>query len=338
MTLRFNGTSGDGSAIFNLGTAVNFANVRNTAATAIAMGGLVGAASTQLQGDNSGGGANMTYTIGGASANAEFDGVIVNGTVGTVAVTKTGGNTQIFTNANTYTAGTTINGGTLLVNNLGGSGTGSGTVTVASGGTLGGNGIISGAVTVNSGGALAPGNPLGAFTISNNLTLAAGSTAFMQVQHLPLTNNAVKISSTLTEGGTLSVTNVGAASLASGDSFKLFNAANYSGAFAAFVLPPLGLNLAWNTSTLKTNGLISVGPLTSPVIASASIVNGNLVLSGSGAPADWSYYVLTATNLSLKLTNWTSIATNQTDAGGNFTVTNSVNPSLPQSFLILRFQ
>ena len=78
--------------------------------------------------------------------------------------------------------------------------------------------------------------------------------------------------------------------------------------------------------------------MTSPVIGGASIVNGNLVLSGSGAPADWTYTVLTATNVSLKLTNWTGIATNQTDAGGNFFVTNSINPNLPQTFLILQFQ
>ena len=93
---------------------------------------------------------------------------------------------------NTYSGGTTISGGTLLVNNTNGSGTGSGAVTVDSGGTLGGAGIISGAVTVNSGGAFAPGNPLGTLTISNNLTLAAGSTTFVQVQHSPLTNDAVK--------------------------------------------------------------------------------------------------------------------------------------------------
>ncbi len=89
---------------------------------------------------------------------------------------------------------------------------------------------------------------------------------------------------------------------------------------------------------LNNSGVLSVVALTSPVIVSAGVVNGNLVLSGSGAPADWSYYVLTATNLSSKLTNWTGLATNQTDAGGNFTVTNSVNLNLPQSFLILRFQ
>ena len=116
----------------------------------------------------------------------------------------------------------------MLLNNTNGSGTGSGAVTVASGGTLGGAGIISGAVTVNSGGALAPGNPLGTLTISNNLTLAAGSTTFMQVQHSPLTNNAVKITGTLFEGGTLNVTNIGLATLTNGDSFKLFSAAGYS--------------------------------------------------------------------------------------------------------------
>ena len=76
MTLRFNGTAGDGNAIFNLGTGTAVASVRNTGTTAIALGGLTGGAGTQLQGDNSSGGANMTYTIGGANANTEFDGVI----------------------------------------------------------------------------------------------------------------------------------------------------------------------------------------------------------------------------------------------------------------------
>jgi hypothetical protein len=40
----------------------------------------------------------------------------------------------------------------------------------------------------------------------------------------------------------------------------------------------------------------------------------------------------------LPLAQWTSVATNQTDAGGNFFVTNSINPNLPQTFLILQFQ
>jgi hypothetical protein len=119
----------------------------------------------------------------------------------------------------------------------------------------------------------------------------------------------------------------------------LFNAGNFSGAFAAYVLPALGSNLAWNTSTLKTNGVISVAPLTSPLIGGAGIdVNGNLVCSGTGAPADWTYRVLSSTNASLPLAQWISVATNQTDASGNFFATNSVDPNLPQTFLILKFQ
>jgi autotransporter-associated beta strand protein len=240
---------------------------------------------------------------------------------------------------NSYSGGTTVSSGILLVNNTNGSASGSGTVAVNSGGTLGGTGIISGAVTVQNGGALAPGNPLGTLTVSNNLTLAAGSTTFVQVQHSPLTNNAVKISGTLIEGGTLNVTDLGIGTLTSGDSFKVFNAGVYSGAFTDFVLPPLGSNLAWKTSTLSGSGVISVVPLSPPpAIGKVRIEGSNVIFSGTNAPDAWTYYILSSTNLSLPLTNWTRIATNQTDGNGNYAVTNSVNPNLPQIFLILKFQ
>ncbi len=326
---------GDGNAVFNLGTGTSAASVRNTA-TAIALGGLAGGSGTQLQGNNSSA-ITTTYTLGGTSADAEFDGVIKDGSVATVALIKTGGNTQTFTNANTYSGGTTINGGTLQINNPGGSGTGSGAVTVNSGGTLGGNGIISGAVAVNSGGKFAPGNPLGTLTINNNLTLAAGSTTFVQIQHAPLTNDVTTVSGTLTEGGTLNVTNIGGA-LASGDSFKLFNAANYSGAFAGLVLPPLTGNLLWNTNTLKNFGTLSVVTLSAPTIAGIQISGGNLTFNGSGGVNNWPYFILASTNLALA--QWTPVATNQFDAAGNFstTLTNAANPGRSQIFFRLQLQ
>jgi hypothetical protein len=57
-----------------------------------------------------------------------------------------------------------------------------------------------------------------------------------------------KVLGALTCGGTLIVTNIGVVALAAGDSFKLFNAASYSGAFAKVILPPLPAGLGWNTN------------------------------------------------------------------------------------------
>ncbi len=88
-------------------------------------------------------------------------------------VQVSGAGTVIFSAANTYTAGTTIYSGTLLVNNATGSGTGTGAVLVHSAATLGGTGLVSGAVTVN--GALSPGNSSGTLTLQNSVTFNPGS-------------------------------------------------------------------------------------------------------------------------------------------------------------------
>ena len=84
------------------------------------------------------------------------------------------------TNANTYTGGTTVKAGTLLVDNTTGSATGTGQVRVDSG-ALGGNGTISGAVTIGSdtsgnGSFLTPGqsfNRPGTITLLSSLTFAS---------------------------------------------------------------------------------------------------------------------------------------------------------------------
>ncbi len=178
-------------------------------------------------------------TIQAADASGSAHNISLSGTLsGTGNLVKTGAGTLTLSGTNTYAGTTTISGGILLANNTIRSATGVGTVTVASGGTLGGTGIVASAVTVDSGGALVPGNPLGTLTLSNNLTLAAGSTTFIQVQHSPLTNSAVKVTGALIENGALIVTNSNATAFAGGDSFKLLNAASYSGAFTNFILRP----------------------------------------------------------------------------------------------------
>jgi len=104
----------------------------------------------------------FNLSIGGDSLSTTFSGVLqdgggAGGTGG--ALTKIGSGALTLTGDNIYTGGTQITKGILLVNNRGGSGTGTGPVQVRAG-TLGGRGTISGTVSVGDdrgqGGFLAP--------------------------------------------------------------------------------------------------------------------------------------------------------------------------------------
>ncbi|MGH8092073.1 MAG: autotransporter-associated beta strand repeat-containing protein [Chthoniobacterales bacterium] len=119
-----------------------------------------------------------TLTTGSNGLSTIFSGVIEqqNGTTGSLA--KTGVGTLTLGTPSTYTGGTTVSAGTLVVSNKSGSATGTGAVNV-SGGTLGGKGIISGAVTVNSGAFLAPAHGTkqqSTLTVQSAFTFNAGST------------------------------------------------------------------------------------------------------------------------------------------------------------------
>ncbi|MGH8023831.1 MAG: autotransporter-associated beta strand repeat-containing protein, partial [Limisphaerales bacterium] len=323
---RFYGSLGSSAATFDLGTGGATMNNRNGNVT-IQLGGLDGGLGTTLTGASAIS-APTLYSIGGNNNDAVFAGAITDGK-GTTAITKAGTGTWTVTGANTYSGGTMVSGGALVINNAAGSGTGSGAVTV-NGGALAGDGSISGSVTVNAGGTLAPGNPMGVLAFSNDLTLASGSVTLVQAQHAPLADSAVNVSGTLTEGGTLVLSNSNSSVFAAGDTFKLFNAGAYSGAFGGYNLPALPPGLAWNTSGLNESGTLSVVALTSPVIGSVKAVNGNLIVSGTGGSAGLSYEIEAATNLLDP--RWISVATNQFDASGNFAFTNAIDLDGPQSF------
>jgi len=66
------------------------------------------------------------------------------------SLTKIGRGTLTLTDENTYTGGTTVEAGKLVISNPSGSGTGSGPVNVTTG-KLGGSGIIAGATTIGTG-------------------------------------------------------------------------------------------------------------------------------------------------------------------------------------------
>ena len=109
------------------------------------------------------------------------------------ALVKFGPGVLTLTGNNFYSGGTTVVGGTLLVDNvlpgytvIGESGTGSGAVSVFGGVTLGGFGTIAGAVTVSGGGEatafLAPGDGgPGRLTLGSNLTFSGNTRLQIQL-------------------------------------------------------------------------------------------------------------------------------------------------------------
>ena len=199
--------------------------------------------------------------FGNGDASGTFSGVIQN----SLSIAKIGSGTEILTGNNSYTGTTTVSNGTLQVDGeLGGNG-----AVIVAGGTLRGTGSITGGVAVNAGGTLAPGDAsaIGSLSLFTTLTFNSGGTNLMRINKTGanLTSDNVAGLTSVTYGGTLTVTATGDA-LANGDSFVLFpHASSYLGAFAAYNLPTLAAGLSWDVSQLTVNGSISVGNAIAPL-------------------------------------------------------------------------
>ena len=169
-TTTFTGTSGTNTV--TVGSTTGLAVNETLTGTGIAPGAVV----ESINGSVVTLSANNTGTVSGSGALHGLPTSLIKSGVGSWQVT----------NANTYSGGTSITGGTLYANNTTGSATGSGAVGVASGGTLAGSGFIvattttgTNAVTVASGGNITPGGVQSTVpyagtpgtTASGNLTL-----------------------------------------------------------------------------------------------------------------------------------------------------------------------
>jgi len=118
-------------------------------------------------------GTRLLTLQGSSTANNEIQGAISDVDTGAgklTGIVKNQAGKWILSGASTYSGGTTVNAGTLLVNNTSGSGTGAGAVAVT-GGTLGGTGTIGGSVAVNSGVSLAPGSSIGTLSVGGNVVI-----------------------------------------------------------------------------------------------------------------------------------------------------------------------
>lgn len=219
------------------------------------------------------GGTGVTTLGGNTNDNSLFSGAVALGattqltsvTTGSNAVTfsgvfsgsgglsKIGAGTVKLTGANSHTGDTQVSAGTLLINNTAGSGLGTGNVTV-NGGVLGGTGALTGSITVASGGTLAPGASIetlasGTLTLNNNSTFdyevdsgvstAAGADLQLITGDLNL-NNVV----------TLNLTNLDVGSFALGTTFTLLN---YTGTWNGGLFTYNSTALA-NLDTFSFNG------------------------------------------------------------------------------------
>lgn len=329
--VRFNGSSGSGSAFFDMGNGGTLLNNRNGGSTYY-LGALSGGASVTLQGASS---ANSlsTYVIGGMNLDTTFAGKITEVIPArTAAIVKVGtGSFTLTSGSSTYTGGTTVNEGTLFVNNPSGNGTGTNYVVVNSGGTLGGTGFIFGPVTNYSGGTIAPGsNGVGQLTLKSNLFLSAGS--FLNFQ-LGTTSDRLVVSNNLVLNGIINVTN--ATGFGAGIYTNILYGGVLSGTLPVIGSKPDGYYVTVNTGTVGQVRLV-VQAQTAPVFGGVNLVGNNLVISGTGGTTNAPYYVLTSTNLALPRASWQRLATNQFSSTGGFSFTNVVSSAMPQAFYLLQ--
>jgi fibronectin-binding autotransporter adhesin len=234
----------DGNTEIPDGATVNFANATSTLAFAPVgadtetVNALVSQAAgagvvEPFYGVNT---STFSLIIGAGDGSGAYSGTIIadaGSAIDLLSLTKVGTGTQTLSGVNTYTAGTTVQGGTLLVNNASGSGLGTGSVTVGPEGVLGGTGSFTGAVAVN--GALAPGG-VGATSKfgTGNLTFGTGGLLDVDINGTTVGTNYDQVDVTgtanLTNGNL--VINAGAG-LTQGSTFTILTATGaLSGAFA----------------------------------------------------------------------------------------------------------
>jgi autotransporter-associated beta strand protein len=120
---------------------------------------------------------SLTTVVAGAAVTTNVSvNIALNGVIsGDGALIKTNSNTLTLGGANVYTGGTTVNGGSLVVNGS------VGAVTVNDGGSLGGSGTV-GALSLNNGGLLNPGNSPGTLTAASSIW-GSGSTYEWQIDN-----------------------------------------------------------------------------------------------------------------------------------------------------------
>jgi hypothetical protein len=171
---------------------------------------------------------------------------------------------------------------------------------------------------------------VGTLSVSGNATL--GGNAVFKLDGG--TSDELSVGTNVTYGGTLTLTNISGSPLAAGNSFQLFSASSYHGAFSSISPATPGPGLVWNTNNLAVNGTVSVVALK---ITSIAVSGTTLSITATNGPVNSSYVLLESTNLLLPLAQWTPALTNTFNSGGGLNLsTNIINRNNAQEFYILQ--
>ncbi len=243
------------------------------------------------------------------------------------------GTTLTLTGVNTYSGETTVSAGTLalsgagdiastpVINLTGGaldvSARNDGTLPLHAGQTLKGNGML-----------MVTGN----LTNNGTLELKVNKTGGV------VTNDKVAVTGQIGFGGTLRLVLSGEA-LTLSDSLPVASAGSFGGEAFASIQPAVPApGLAWDTSTLTTDGILRItgaGGIT--ITAAALSPSGDaIVFSGTGGVAGGTFTVLASTNVAEPLATWVTAQTGSFDGDGKFGVTIAIVPGAPKAFFSLQ--
>ena len=355
------------NTIFDLGTSNATLEARNPGT--IAVGTLVGGPNTFLTGPSGVDGALIWQLGGNTNApNATFYGKVQNiSSARNSGIDKIGNGTTTLAGQNTYTGTTTVDSGVLaltnnpytsidgsiansasIIINAGGIldviGRSDGTMPINAGQVLSGVGTLHGTLSTSGSGIVSPGGGIKGApgTLTVNGTVNLGGTAWMKLSPGASPNSDRLVATggnAINYGGTLVVTNVGAAFHA-GETFTLFTASARNSGFT-LVLPHY---YTWDTSQLNVNGSITLTAVLPPPSFTGFDISqltsdGLIFFSATNGSPNSVVNILTTTNLSAPLSTWTVLTQTSFNNSGiiNQQVV-EVNPALPTSYYVIQAQ
>lgn len=197
---------------------------------------------------------------------------------------------------------------------------------------LAGAGAFFGNIT--NAGVIRPGSPIGTITVSGTVTLLPGSVIELDVGGTQTNQyDRMLISGRLSANGTLTVRLVDGFRPQPGDSFRLLGFGSAEGAFTSITLPA---GYLWE-NRLLIDGTISVTGLCQVQFDPPQRQGTNLVLTGAGGPPGARYFLLTSTNITVPLANWTVIATNNFETNGRFSLIIPIDPAVHRRFFTIAY-